>query len=555
MGRGTCRVVVRVALALITTAAVVFTLVSCVFGDRSSSEAQALVQRFSELLDRRDVPGAAALTSYPNAAAASITQLFDGMAPGTVHYELSQLIELDTSAAFFTIDAAWRFGPGKDWSYRVQGNARKFAVGWRIAWNPAVLMPGLRNGRSARLVRTDAAPPRVRDIDGKPLMDEQTVDVVDFDAAAAPDRAASATAIARTLEPVAPLVTAASILRDVDVAHGSPSTVVTLREDDFAVLERRLVRIPGVVVHQQPKLITDDRRISSPILDAVRVVWQQGRDATAGWAVHVVSQGDTVGRLAGNQVRPGPDLTATLDQRLQLAAEAAVAGVGNAASVVAIRPSSGAVLAVAQNEAADTENSAAFATLYPAGRSLELFTAAAKKQRQQDISIQDLQETLGRFGIGEHLVVPGSSTQTGRLARRQGPFEPVFNAHKSNPLQVSTFGMAVAAATIAGGTTVQPMITLDKPAASDAPAVPGVTLDRVRAAQRESMAAPAVARVLRNLPGVVGYAASAGDDQWFIGSRGDLAFAVHLGDAADYGTDAATKTAARMLRAFGRPAK
>ena len=60
-----------------------------------------------------------------------------------------------------------------------------------------------------------------------------------------------------------------------------------LRDGDFEILMPALRPIPGVVLEKQPKLITADRRIGSPVLDGLRNVWQANRDATAGWAVRL----------------------------------------------------------------------------------------------------------------------------------------------------------------------------------------------------------------------------------------------------------------------------
>lgn len=558
MDWGSRRTRIRAWLAFAGVTAIAASMGSCTIGVKPPSAGESLVQHFAQLLDRRDADGAAALTSYPNAASASIRQLFDGLSPGASDFRLSQFIDLDPEDAFFTMDASWHFGAGKDWSYRMQGKARKLAVGWRISWDPEVLMPGLGRSRSARLVRTYAPPPAVTDIGGGPLMTEQIINTVELDPARTPDRVASAAAVAGAIAPVAPLITGPSLVAEFDAARGRPITAVTLREDDFSILAPRLTGIPGVFVRRQPRLISADRRITSPMLDALREVWQQNRESTAGWAVQLFDpDGTMASQPAGFQGPPGPKITSTLDAKLQLAAEDAVVSVGTAASIVAIQPSSGAVLAVAQNSYASEEGPVAFTGLYPAGGSLDLFaagTAAGKKLRLQDVSTKELMKTVHRVGIGVDLRIPGLQELTGRVPGSH-LIEPIrLTTVGSGAVQVTPFGMAVAAATIARGSLPRPMISLWQPASTDAvPPLRSDVADRLRGLLKESAAKPEFAPILRSFPDVVGYTAAAGAGQWFVGTRGDLAFAVHISDAE--GDDAGARMVARMFRSLSAPAQ
>jgi len=520
-----------------------------------AGKSQALVQRFTEMLDHGNVTGAAALTSYPSAAADSIRQLVTGMSPGRADYRPSQVINLSDTDAFFTVNATWHFGPDRNWAYSVQGTARKLAVGWRISWDPQLLLPGLGRGRTGALVRTYAPSPRVTAAGGVPLMSEQTVNMVEFDAAHAADRVASATSLANALVDVAPLVTPQSILAAADAAHNKPITAVVLRDDVDEVVEPALDGIPGVAVRRQPKLITLDRRIWSPLLDTMTTMWQNNRLATSGWAVRVFDpEGDPVGQLSGHQGPPGPDIACTMDPRVQLAAEDAVVGADTAASIVAIRPSTGAVLAVAQNDQADAQGPIAFTALLPAGNSMDLFTAgaaAATAAAPQHVSGQDVRATLRALGIGIDPRVPGLTATTGRVPVPR-PIEAVAQDSRDET-RVSPFGMALAAATIANGTRPVPMIVLGERGVPSGPALPQAAIDRMRQMLAQSAADPEFAVHLAAYPGLVGYTADAGDDQWFIGYRGDLAFSIHIANTAADGGDAAARMAGWMFQALDQP--
>jgi hypothetical protein len=555
--RGAYRKVSRAALVLMGVVTLAIVTVGWCLDDRSDVP-QTLVQRFTELMDHRDAAGAAELTSYPDAAAASIRQLFAGMGPGRGDYRLSQVITLNPDDAFFTVNVAWKFGHHRDWAYSVQGSAHKLAVGWRIAWNPQLLLPGLGQGRTAALVKTYAPAPQILSAGGLPLMTQQTVNVVTLDPAKTHDRAASANAVAAALAPVASLITAPSILAALDAAHGKPITVVVLRDDVDELVGPNLDGIPGVTVARTPKLIAVDREIWSPLLDSFTGMWQASRNATAGWGIQLFDTSDNpVAQLAGYQGPAGPDITATLDPQLQLAAENAVVSAATAATIVAIRPSSGAVLAVAQNDPADRQGPVALTGLYPAGDTLDLFSAgaaAAKDAQPQDVSREDIDDTLNSLGIGADVHTAGLTAVTGRVPHPRH-IEAVLQGQQDG-IRVSPFGMALAAAAIARGSMPQPMIAYGQsPVQSAQPAaLPDSAVAALREMVRQQSANPEYAVHLAAYPGLVGYTGYAGDDQWFLGYRGDLAFAVHIADATDNdGGDAAARMAAWMFQSLAQP--
>ncbi|WP_231951349.1 NTF2-like N-terminal transpeptidase domain-containing protein [Nocardia terpenica] len=529
---------------------------SCGFHNKPN-DPQAIVDRFTQLLDKQDATGAAQLTSYPSGAEATLRQMFGGLNPGKPDYSVAQYIGLDQDSAMFNLKADWNFGPGKDWTYDLQGSIRKLAIGWRISWDPTVVMPQLDAQRTVKLVRTDATPsPKVNDNAGAPLMTEQVINVIKLDPARMPDPVASTNALADAISPVAPLITGPSLMQDLAAAQGKPITAVSLREDDFAILQPRMAPIPGVVMEKQPKLVVSDRRVWSPMLDALKKVWQDNRDQHAGWGVQLFgADGRMITQVAGQQGPPGPDIASTMDQRLQRAAEDAVVSVGTPASIVAIQPSTGAVVAAAENNQATAQGPVAFTGAYPAGGNAELFKAVAaivKKKAPQDLSVQDTAEAAAMLGVGIGFKIPGLDQTTGRLPIGGRGVEQVRQGG-ADPIQASPFGMAIAAATIARGSVAPPMIEIGRPATTEAQLspLPGEVVDRLRAMLRDDAAGGPELAALRHYAGVSAYAATAGTGGWLIGTMGDLAFAIHIDDV-DSG-DATARMAARMLQSLASP--
>lgn len=551
---GSRRFRVRAAIALAGVAALAIGMGSCAVRERANGP-EAVVEKFTELLDDQDYDAASRLTSYPNGASATLKQVFSGLNPGKADYELTQFINLDGNTGLFSLTADWNFGENKTWKYDLQGTIRKLSLGWRISWEPSVVMPQLDSKRTVKLVRTYAEPPpKVNDIAGGPLMSQQTINVIKLDPTKTGDPVGSSNALADAIEPVAPLITGDSLLQQLSASQGKPIVAVNLRDPDFEILEPRMAGIPGVVMEKQPRLISADRRVWSPMLDALRKVWQDNRDTRAGWGVQLFEQDGTfVTQLAGAQGPPGPDIPSTMDQRLQRAAEDAVVSVGTPSSIVAIQPSSGAVVAVAQNSQASSHGSVAFTGLYPVGGMVELFknvAAVVKNKAPQDVSVNDVSEAATMLGVGIDFKVPGLDEVSGRLPAGRG--EQVKQGGAGDALLASPWGMAIAAAAVAQGQTPKPMIEIGSPATVEAELgpLPGNVTDKLRGMLRDASNSPELVS-LRRYQDVNAFAATAGSGGWLIATMGDLAFAVHIDDVDS--ADATARMAARMLQALASP--
>ncbi|MEV4209082.1 NTF2-like N-terminal transpeptidase domain-containing protein [Nocardia salmonicida] len=553
---GSRRFRVRGAMAIAGVATLAIALCSCGVGGKTS-ESETVVQRFTELLDEKDYGKAADLTSYPAAASATMKQMFEGLQSGTVDYEASQVIDLDKQSAIFSMEVAWNFGEKKDWTYTLQGTVRKLAIGWRISWEPAVVMPQLTDNRTVKLVRTTAKPPpKVVDLPGEALMTEQTLNVIKIDPSRTGDLVGTTNALADAIEPVAPLITGPSLMQQLAGSQGQPIVAVNLRDGDFAILEPRMAKVPGVVMEKQTKLISADRRTRSPMLDALRKVWQDSLEATAGWGVQIFeADGRFVNQVAGYQGPSGPDIAATMDQRLQRAAEDAVVSAGTPATVVAIQPSTGAVVAAAQNSYATEKGPIAFTGLFPAGGTMELFrtvAAATKNKPPQDVTVQEAAEAATALGVGVDFKVAGLDEVTGRISAPGRSTEQVRQGAGADAVQVSPFGMAIAAAAISRGSVVPPMIVAGNPGTTDTP-VPALSqpaVDRLRAMMNDGINKPETT-ALRGFRDVTAFAATGGADGWLLATMGDLVFAVHIADV-DSG-DATSRLAAVLLKSLATP--
>lgn len=553
-------------------------------------------QQFADALNSDDVQAAAALTTDPAAATAAITAMYDGLGNKDGTYTRTDVQESGDDGGTFTMDVSWPFAPGQEWKYSSTGNATKDGDDWKIVWDPAVLAPGLTDDTTVRYTTTTGTPPKVLAAGGAPILEQQVVTLVNL------DQGADTAAVASLLSPIAPTITAASLQQDLAGAQGKPVTAISLRAEDLAPIEPQLRQLAGVTLAPQTRLLSTDKALASPTLAGLGDLWQQGQDASAGWAVQLVGQDGSAKSVAGEQGPDAPDIATTLDLPMQMAAERALADVPQQAAIVALRPSTGEVLAVAQNAPADALGPIALTGLYPPGSTFKTVTTSAALQAgaatpdtvlpcpgteniegrqipnddEFDLGAVPLHTafarscntTMGRlavglppdalqkaalqFGLGVDYVTPGLTTVTGNVPIADSPAARVESGIGQGQVTASPFGMAMVAASIADGSTPAPMIVQGQPGTADktAPAVPANVTADLRTMMRETVTG-GTATALQDIPGLLGKTGTAESGSgpahgWFVGIKDDLAFAVFI--ATGDSSAPAVQAAGRFLR-------
>lgn len=554
-------------------------------------EPETTAGRFADALNRDDAAVAAQLTDDPARAEQTVAALYDGLGK-EVTYTVTA-----TEDETFTLEATWKLGAQQaEWKYTTTGTAVESEAGRRIRWDPAVLAPGLDQGELSYAPVYPPDPARVLDSAGGELLTEQVVTLVRL----APG--ADTAAVANLVAPIAPGITPASLNADLVAAHGGAVTVVALRDSDIAPIRAALTATAGVTLEPQTRLLTTDRALSAQTLSGPAELWQDQADAAAGWAVRARTPDGTV-RIAGRDPGPTGDIRTTIDPDLQRAAETALDPLDRPAAVVAIRPSTGAIVAAGQNAAADAEGPIAFTGLYPPGSTFKTVTTAAvldagtatpdtvlpcpgvadiegRRIPNDDnfdlgqvplhtafarscnttmaglsvrLPAQALPTTAERLGLGVDYVTPGLTTVTGGVPVPENPAQQVETSIGQGAVTASPFGMALVAASIAHGTTPAPMVVSGQPGTPDRtpPPLPAAVTDRLKTMMRETVTA-GTATQLADIPDLLGKTGTAeyGDNTnahgWFVGIRGDLAFAVFVADAGSSGP--AVEAAGRMLR-------
>ncbi len=439
--------------------------------------------------------------------------------------------------------------------------------------------PDLRDGLRFQYSTDSDLQTPVLDRTGQPLMTWQTVGVISLDRA----HLDSAAPLAALLAPFDATTTAESIGAQFASNSDDRVTVMKLREDDLASVRDQLTQVPGVTVAEQGELLTTDRQLSSPAISGLAQLWHDRITKAAGWSVYLVDgKGAAAQRLTAQPPAPTDPMRTTLDLRLQLLAQQAVAQEARPAVVVAISGSTGGILAAAQNTAADPQGAIAFSGLYPPGSTFKTITTAAALEA--DLATPDtpvacpgrltienrtipndddfdlgtvplasafshscntsmaalsdklpadaLTKTARAFGIGVDFTIPGLTTVTGRVPNADTAAQRVENGIGQGTVTVSPFGLAVAEASLAHGSTILPTlvdgdkVTADSPSQTLPAGVTGALRDMMRKTVTEGTASQ-----LSDIPDLGGKTGTAefGDNThshgWFAGIAGDIAFA------------------------------
>jgi hypothetical protein len=577
---------------LATLVAVALVLAGC---SDTEDRLKAAVQAFADALSTGDASAAAAATSDPAAAADTLGKLFESLGKD-VHFEAGGIERKDNTATF-TLDATWKFHDGRtQWTYRTNGAANQSGDDWKIDWDASTVAPGLDRGPLSYSTVTPDPAARVLDRTGAELLTQHIVTLVNV----APG--ADLNAIAALVSPLAPGINPESLQKDLGAANGQPITAITLRREDLAPIEAQLSAVPGVTLAPQTRLLATDKALTSPTLSGLSDLWQKRTDDAAGWSVTAQTPAG-VEKVGGQDPKPVGDISSTLDIGMQRAAEDALAPLPTPAALVAIQPSTGNLLVVAQNTPADAQGAIALTGLYPPGSTFKTVTVSAALQAGQvtpdsivgcpgteniegrqipndnnfdlgqvplhtafarscnttmgrlavNLPADGLTEAAAQLGLGVDYTAPGMTTVTGKVPVADTAALRVEEGIGQGQVTATPFGMALVAATLAHGSVPAPTIVAGKPGTPDhtPDPLPTTVAEQVKAMMRETITG-GTASQLQDIPDMLGKTGTAEyiDDKhahgWFVGIRGDLALAVFVSDAGSSGP--AVEAAGRFLR-------
>lgn len=567
------------------------------------------VQAFVAAWTAGDDKGAAALTDAATAAEPVLVAARTALTPVKLTADIAQ-VRTASERATASLNLTWDLGQGRIWSYLDELSLVKGPDGkWVIHFAPSMVHPQLAAGQQFVLHGEAPQPAPVLDRNGAPLLQSTPVVAVVLDRKAAGDLPGVAKALATALSPISPDITQQSII---DGAAATPDgqgyTVASLRLTDYQTVKAAIHELPGVAFPTSQQLLAPDANFGRQVLPAVRTAMTAQLTGQPGWSVVVVDgAGSPVRTLTEQPPKPGTAVSLGMDRVIQAAAEDAVEKLPQQTVLVAVAPSTGDLLAVAQNAPADAAGAIGLMGRYPPGSTFKIVTAAAAlagggvtlqtpvacpgttviggravpNESKFDLGTVPLRTAFAkscnttfaqlagglgpdalssaalRFGLGADYDVPALTTVTGSVPPAPDLVQRAEDGFGQGDDLASPLGMALVAATVAHGAPVVPQLIHGRPTTvlKPATAIDAAVLDPLRTMMR-AVVTEGTATALAGQGEVYGKTGTAeyGSDGhahgWFVGYRGDLAFAVLVVDGGS--SAVAVPVAQRFLAALPR---
>lgn len=569
-------------------------------------------------------------TANPAAVARALTAASRELDAGEPRLRIGRVTKTGAHHAAATFTASYRLGAlGVSWTHQGRLRLRETDDTWRVVWAPTVIHPALGDGRRLHVTRQFPSRAPILDREGGRLVLNESVVVVGVVPEAMTDRDKSL----RTLASLTG-IDARKARRSIEKAAPKQFLpLITLRQSDYLAVKKEIYDLPGVRFRSDTLPLAKSRAYARQLLGTVGAISgdrldELGAPYTAvdnvgvsglqgayerrlagvpeGRVVVVDERGIARKTLATFAGRDGSAVRTTLDPGVQDAAEAALDKVRKPAALVAVKASTGEVLAAA-NRPVDDGFNRALAGRYPPGSTFKVVTTAALLDRtdlrptttvpcprrivaggksfrnfegeaagrpdfRTDFAIscntafirlsRSLPETgLGdqaaRFGFGSEYAL-GVSSYSGQVPASRDATEQAAASIGQGRVLASPLTMATVAAAVRDGTWHPPsLVTQPRPEGTAKP----VGLDRDDAATlRSLMRSVVTSGTARSIDGGRAVAGKTGTAEygsadpprthaWFIGYRGDLAFAVMIEDGGVGGADAVPVAKAFLRRA------
>jgi cell division protein FtsI/penicillin-binding protein 2 len=537
------------------------------------------------------------------------------------------------------IKVDWTLPGGTHWTYQSTVRlTKRNSDGWQVIWEPAIVQPQLVTGDKLAVRRVAATRGAIQDSKGDAIVTPRDVVTVGVE----PQKITNLAQLEKGLNAAFKKINAGTVDPDLKerVDNSKPGAfveLITLRQADWDKISGDVSSIDGVVWNKGTKPLAPTRVFARALLgtadEATAEDLQNNKELAQGDVVGhgglqqkydtalrgvpgvsvVIAQqapNDNVKDTPLFTTKPvaGQPVKTSLDVTTQNAADAALTAEKQPTSLVAIRVSDGAVLAVANGPGGGTVDTALTGQV-PPGSTFKTITAygvlsnkiaqpsstvpcpknatvAGHQFKNSDgeafgnvqmhvdyakscntafialggkLGADKFHQAATDLGLGSQWDL-GISAFSGQVSPADTPTELAAAAFGQGKTVVSPIAMANVAAAVARGQAKQPALVLaPKPAK---PAADGAPLDATAVSQLRQMMREVVTggtgTALKSVPGkpVYGKTGTAEFDanskdthSWFIGYQGDIAFAamVQKGGA---GAEAAVPVVDRFLTAL-----
>ncbi|OBI42221.1 penicillin-binding protein [Mycobacterium kyorinense] len=549
-------------------------------------------ERFFAALSTGDTAAAAELSDDPSDAREALNAAWAGLQATHLDTQiLGTRYTEDTGTVAYRF--TWQLPKNRAWTYDGQLKMARDEGRWLVRWTTTGLHPRLGEHQTFAL-RAD--PPRragVNELGGTDVLVPGYLYRYTLDAGrAGAQLIQTSRAVVDALHPFDDALNDPQLLAEQASSSATPLDLITLRADDNNAVAPAIGNLPGVVITPQAELLPTDEHFAPALISQVKQAVVGQLDGQPGWRVVSVNQnGVDVAVLHEVEPSPAPSISISLDRSVQNAAQHAVDNQTRQAMIVVIKPSTGEILAVAQNAAADADGPIATSGLYPPGSTFKMVTAGAAIERDMaspntllgcpgtidighrtvpnyggfDLGVvpmsrafasscnttfaelasrmppRALTQAAAKYGVGLDYQVDGITTVTGSVPPTVDLAERTEDGFGQGKVLASPFGMALVAATVAAGKTPVPRLIEGRDttvAGENAPVSPKM-LDGLRPMMR-LVVTNGTATDISDCGAVFGKTGEAefpgGSHSWFAGYRGDMAFAALIvgGGSSEY---------------------
>ncbi|GAB2441911.1 penicillin-binding transpeptidase domain-containing protein [Nocardia tengchongensis] len=557
-------------------AAVAVAAAGCSSGPQGPAQAaEAFVSDFAD----HDVDSAADRTSQPERARAALGSAWDQLqAEKLVATTGAARVTGDTAVVDYTYE--WHLPKDRVWTYQGQLQMGRADGKWQVRWSAADIHPQLGNTQTLQLRSNPAPRARVNERSGGDVLVPGSLYRVQFKPSASSDPNGVSVALANALRRFDDKIDAATLLRAARRADG-PYTAAQLTEWEFGEVNSALMGLSGVTFSKEFDLVPTDRHFAPDLMTQIRKTVIDEVDGKAGWSVVTVnSNGVDTDVLEEVDPQTSPSFSLSVDRYVQNSAQRAVDARTEQAMMVVVQPSTGAILAVAQNEAADKDGPVAATGLYPPGSTFKTVTAAAAMtaglatpdtvvpcpsqivvgertipnydlfsvgsvamatayerscntsfaKLASELEGDDLRTAAAALGLGLDYTIAGLPTASGSVPADHDLVQRAEDGIGQGKVLASPFGMALVAATVAHGSAPVPYLIAghQTQVSGDRPHLKPEVIDGLRLMMRKVVLGGTAERIVDQgeVYGKTGEAeVDGGSHSWFIGYRGDLAWA------------------------------
>jgi cell division protein FtsI/penicillin-binding protein 2 len=587
----------RIAAAAIVAVGVLVIGLATGFGTELSAEPTA--QSFLLAWQQQQYAAAGALTTAPaDTVATGLRSAVAQLDAPQLFLSMKSVVQHGSKAeASFTATADLA-QQGRVWTYQGHFGLRRVGGNWKVVWAPSVINPNL--GPAERLAVVTTFPDRaaVLDAKGNPLQVKATAYVLGV----VPDRLNSPAKTAQAFAKPTGLQAGQVLGQIMAAPPHSFLRLATLDPPTYARLVPSLRAVPGLQVRPESQRLFQSKAtglvgaIGSEINQRLRAdgaLYAPGttvglsglerkyqRELLGTPTTEVVAvnpAGQQTGVLAQWPGTAGTPVRTTIDSSVQDAALTALDGTPNPGEIVAVRASTGEILAIAQHQASGAlpADGALNAKLAP-GTAFTIVSAAALARK--DVSPSTSVPCAGSFNVGGQTFTSegtgelrpfstdfaeGCGTAFAALSERltasdwgqvikefgigsewPGLQLPAFSGSVPSPtgeanlaaqtigqgsVRMSLLSMAMVAATVDAGRWHVPQVLQGSDPSSAGAVLDADTMNTVRGLMRGAVRSGAAQAASRPGPQVYGQVSmvhtGSGWMSWFVGYRGDIAIA------------------------------